>query len=37
MLRKTIEKSNKINHYFVDILLEMLILLIVSDALAASD
>jgi hypothetical protein len=29
MLRETTEQNNKINHYFVDILLEMLILIIV--------
>ena len=29
MLRETIKQSNKINHYFVDILLRMLILIIV--------
>lgn len=29
MLRETIKQRNKINHYFVDILLEMLILIIV--------
>ena len=29
MLRETTKQSNKINHYFVDILLEMLILIIV--------
>lgn len=29
MLRETIEQRNKINHYFLDILLEMLILIIV--------
>tara|TARA_R110002020_G_scaffold18495_1_gene64498 strand:+ start:97 stop:315 length:219 start_codon:yes stop_codon:yes gene_type:complete len=37
MLRETTKQSNKINHYFVDIFLRMFILIIVSDALVASD